>query len=56
MTIEEQLSKGEYFVDYDEESGAYCVFHTDFKTGFAFASYASEQEALKNVKERNEGK
>jgi len=53
MTIKEQLAIGEYFVDYDEESGSYCIFHTDYKTGFAFASYASEQEAEKNAKERN---
>jgi len=56
MTIKEQLAIGEYFVDYDEESGSYCIFHTDYKTGFAFASYANKEEAEKNAKERNESK
>ena len=56
MTIKEQIAKGEYFVDYDKDSASYCIFHTDYKTGFAFASYASEQEAEKNAKERNEQK
>jgi len=56
MTEKEQLAMGKYFVDYDEESGSYCIFHTDYKIGFAFASYASEQEAEKNAKERNEQK
>jgi|GEM_PF-5505995 len=56
MTIKEQLEIGEYFAEYDEDSASYCVFHTDFKSGFAFSSFSSEQEAERNAKERNEYK
>jgi hypothetical protein len=44
---------GEYFVDYDENSSSWCVFHTDIKTGFAYGSYSTKEEAEKNVAERN---
>jgi len=56
MTIKEQLAKGEYFADYDEESGSWCIFHTDYKTGFAFASYASKEEAEEKTEKRNSNK
>ena len=44
---------GEYFVDYDEDSNSYCIFHTDIKTGFAYKSFASEEEAERVCKEMN---
>jgi len=50
---QEQLEKGEYFADYDEETESYCVFHTDFKTGHAFSSYTSPEQAEKDAEERN---
>lgn len=53
MTIKEQLSIGEYFADYDEDSASWCIFHTDYKTGFAFKSFASQQEAESRAEEMN---
>lgn len=44
---------GEYFSDYDEESGMFCIFHTDINTGFAYGVYADEKEAEKEVKRLN---
>lgn len=34
------LAKGEFYAELDEESGLYCVFHTESPK--AFASYADE--------------
>lgn len=42
-----------FYSDYDENTNIYCVFHTDMPDGFAYASYASEEEAEKNAIERN---
>jgi hypothetical protein len=42
---------GEYYVDLDEKTNLYCVFHTESRK--AFASYCSEKEAKKDAKERN---
>ena len=44
---------GEYFADYDEDSGSYCVFHTDFRQGIAFSSWASMAQAERDAEERN---
>lgn len=49
-----QKQIGEYFADYDEESGLFCVFHTDKKTGFAYSSWACMEDAEKAAKKRNE--
>lgn len=49
---------GEYYVEWDEVSASYCVFHTDdvgrFKSGHAFASFASKEEAEREAARRNE--
>jgi len=47
------MKKGYYFAEYDEESGAYCVFHTDIKSGFAYASYSTMMEAERDADSRN---
>lgn len=44
---------GEYYADYDEDSAMWCVFHTDKKSGFAYASYASEELATDDANRRN---
>jgi len=44
---------GEYFVDYDEETESYCVFHTDLRQGIAFSSFASMAQAERDAEERN---
>jgi hypothetical protein len=51
--LESIKTKGEYFADYDEESGLYCVFHTDKKTGFAYSSWGSMEDASKDAECRN---
>jgi hypothetical protein len=53
MSNSELLSKGEYFADYDESTEMYCVFHTTFKTGFAFSSWASIEQAEQDAENRN---
>lgn len=49
---------GEYYADYDEETGLWCVFNTDDvgdkKAGFAFASCSGKSQAEENAKQRNE--
>jgi len=49
----EKRIKGEYFADYDQETGLFCVFHTDFKTGHSFSSYTTLAEAGRDAEERN---
>jgi hypothetical protein len=44
---------GEYYADLDEETGLYCVFHTE-KGGHAFESYCDIGEAEQRAKIRNE--
>ena len=46
-------SIGEYFVEYDEESTFWCIFHTDKKQGFAYKSFASPEEAERKAEEMN---
>ncbi len=43
---------GEFFVELDEDSNSYCIFHTEGE-GHAYASYADEQEAKDNADEMN---
>jgi DNA-directed RNA polymerase subunit RPC12/RpoP len=45
MKMGKKNPSGEYFVDYDEKTGLWCVFHTDKKTGFAHATLCSKEEA-----------
>jgi len=56
LDYQKRKPKGEYFVDYDEETESYCVFHTDIKQGIAFSSWASPQQAEKDAEERNNRK
>lgn len=49
-------SKGEYYVDFDDDTELYCVFHTDKGDGKAFASYSDKGEATKDANERNSEK
>jgi len=51
--LTEVNQKGEYFADYDEETESYCVFHTDFRQGIAFSSWASMAQAERDAEERN---
>lgn len=44
---------GEYFADYDDGSGMWCVFHTDTNSGFAYASFFSEELAQLDADRRN---
>ncbi len=46
--------QGEYFADYDSVTGLWCVFHTDHKTGFAFSSWVSREQAEKEANKKNE--
>ncbi len=39
---------GEYYVDFDEDSKLFCIFHTE--SCHAFESYASEEEANQALK------
>lgn len=43
---------GDFYADYDASSGLWCVFGTE--SGFAYGSYASEEEA--NEKARKHSK
>jgi hypothetical protein len=40
----------QFYADYDEESCAYCVFGTE--SGFAYASYATQEEAEMDAEQR----
>lgn len=42
----------EYYADFDEGTGLYCVFGDE--TGHAYASYASPEEAEREAKRMNE--
>ncbi len=44
---------GEYYADYDEESGCYCVFHTDRHDGQALNSYSKVQGAVGKAEQLN---
>ena len=48
-----QLKEGEYFADYDKPTDYWCVFHTDYKTGFAFSSWNSQEQAEADATKRN---
>ena len=45
---------GEFYADLDEDSGLYCVFHTE--TEKAYASFADGDEAERDAALRNECK
>lgn len=44
--------KGEYYADYDEKTGLWCIFHTE--NGHAYASYSDKYEAERRAKELNQ--
>jgi hypothetical protein len=44
---------GEYFVEYDEESTFWCIFHTDKKPGHVYKSFTSKEEAEWKAEEMN---
>ena len=46
-------TQGEYYSDFDQETTLWCVFHTDLKSGHAFASYSSEDQAVADATRRN---
>ena len=35
---------GAFYIEYDEDSQAYCIFHTETE-GFAYASFSDREEA-----------
>jgi hypothetical protein len=45
---------GEFYEDFDEESGLWCVFGSE--TGHAYASYSDEEEARSKAEEMNSRK
>ena len=49
---------GEFYTEYDNDSAAWCVFHTDDihgrPSGFAFGCYSSREEAEADVERRNQ--
>jgi hypothetical protein len=51
--IKKKAKKGEYYSDWDTDTQMYCVFHTDLKSGHAFASYSSPEEAKIDADNRN---
>ena len=53
QTLVGELIMGEYFADYDEDSGMCCVFHTDLKSGFAYSSWLSMEDAKTDADKRN---
>lgn len=46
-------SNGEYYVDLDEESGCWGVFHTDVYPNFCRALFTVKEEAEEYCKESN---
>ena len=52
MKCKESL-KGEYFTDYDDNTGLWCVFHTDFRTGHAFSNWSDKRQAEQDAEKRN---
>lgn len=49
----EERFQGEYYADFDEESGLWCVFHTDLNSGHAYSSWASQIQAEEDAAKRN---
>lgn len=45
--------QGEYYVDYDDDTGTWCIFHTDKKPGHAYKSFMDKGEAERRCKEMN---
>ena len=43
---------GEFYADYDEPSGLWCVFHTDVDD-YAFSSFADEGSADDDARHKN---
>jgi hypothetical protein len=53
MLNDNLIPKGEYYSDWDTDTQMYCVFHTHLKSGHAFASYSSPEEAKIDADNRN---
>lgn len=51
LVVVEEKPKGEYYVDYDEDSASYCVFHTE--EAKAFSSWSDEGAAQRDADKRN---
>lgn len=43
---------GEYYVEYDQESACWGVFHTDKRPGYCYALFTTETEAKEWVQEQ----
>jgi len=46
-----EAPKGEFYADWDEDSGSYCVFNTE--SSKAYASYADKGDAQAEAARRN---
>lgn len=53
LTEGKPKEKGEYYSEYDTDSGLHCVFHTDKGNGKAYASYSSAAEAKAAADKKN---
>jgi hypothetical protein len=53
--LKEEVKKlfEQYYAEFDNETGLWCVFNDDKKPGHAYSSYADEDEAKRDVAERN---
>ena len=47
------VTRGEYFADFDEGTGMWCVFHTHLDTGHAYRSYLDRKEAERKAADMN---
>lgn len=43
---------GEYYVDYDNDSACWGVFHTDKRPGYCYALFTTEEEAEEWAREQ----
>ena len=48
-----KLLEGEYFADYDENTGVWGVFHTDYNTGHAFSTWGDQRTAELEAERKN---
>lgn len=45
---------GEYFADYDSDTGCWGVFHTDQDSGHCWALFSTQEEAEQYAEELND--
>ena len=43
---------GEYYVDYDETTACWGVFHTDIRPGYCYALFTTQEEAEEWAREQ----